>query len=498
MLAGAALLFSAAGSGLVLANVSPSASPTWSPLSVEVGCPDGNNSATFTFTGGPSSDLQFEFSGDAGFSIVYSDPSYLLDPSTFEFHGEYSVSGFSDGLWVRYTGNHDVVGHSANATGCPAPSPTPVPSASPTPVPSASPTPVPSASPATLTFLKEVDNSAGGTAVPGDFLMHLTSNADSSFAYAGYNGDFFSVVPGTYTLTEDQLPGYTSIYGGGCFTDATNSGPVVTISAGESWTCGFTNTFVGESPSPSPSTTPSPAPSASPSPSAPVWSPLSIVPECPNGGGGVPATTTGGPAPDLHIEFSADAAFTTPVGPFSLDPGTFQLSGLFFGFPDGIWVRYVNNPAVSAFGPNATGCPTPAPTATPTPLPTASPTPTPLPTASPTPTPLPTASPTPTPVVTPTPLPTASPSPTPTPVVTPTPTPVVTPTPTPSASPTPSATPVASHTPAPSHKASPPPTTTLDGGAGSNNNSSLALFLLGAAMLLFATTSILRRRAFHQ
>src|SRR5476651_818500 len=71
-------------------------------------------------------------------------------------------------------------------------------------------------------------DAAGGTATAGDFKMTLTGPQ----TYTGYNGDSFAVVPGTYTLTEDQLPGYTSIYGGGCFTDTTNTADVVTIAAG--------------------------------------------------------------------------------------------------------------------------------------------------------------------------------------------------------------------------------------------------------------------------
>jgi hypothetical protein len=101
---------------------------------------------------------------------------------------------------------------------------------------------------ATIHLLKEVDNSAGGSAVPGDFQITLSGDQ----TYSGYNGDTLSVVPGTYSLTEAQLPNYVSEFGGGCYQNgvqplvaaADPAAPSFTFGAGEEWTCGFTNTYV--------------------------------------------------------------------------------------------------------------------------------------------------------------------------------------------------------------------------------------------------------------
>ena len=117
---------------------------------------------------------------------------------------------------------------------------------------------------ATVTFLKEVDNSAGGSASPGDFAMTLTG--DQTYD-DNHSGDTINVVPGTYTLTETSLPGYISVYGGGCYNTDTqaNTGDVVTFGAGESWVCGFANTYVpGSTPTPTP--TPTAKPSVTPPP----------------------------------------------------------------------------------------------------------------------------------------------------------------------------------------------------------------------------------------
>ena len=117
--------------------------------------------------------------------------------------------------------------------------------------------------PVTIHFLKEV---VGGSAEPTDFWMSLTAG-DTSFK--GVNGDTIQIPAGTYALSEKQLPGYVSEFGGGCYMNsqpesllkAAQAEPVadpsLTFEAGSEWTCGFRNTW-------SPEATPSPVPTETP------------------------------------------------------------------------------------------------------------------------------------------------------------------------------------------------------------------------------------------
>ncbi|MFM2105748.1 MAG: hypothetical protein RL338_780, partial [Chloroflexota bacterium] len=96
--------------------------------------------------------------------------------------------------------------------------------------------------PATLTLVKLVDNSAGGSATAGDWIL----GADGPTPIAGISGadtvTDASVSEGTYALSESGGPGD---YTGGTWT-CTNgeSGDVVFVASGEDVTCTITNTYV--------------------------------------------------------------------------------------------------------------------------------------------------------------------------------------------------------------------------------------------------------------
>src|SRR3970282_2008614 len=77
---------------------------------------------------------------------------------------------------------------------------------------------------------KVVNNNAGGTAQPDDFLLTLEGSATTS-------GTPVPVDPGTYTAGEPLLPGYTfDGFSGDC-----DSNGDVTVALGESKTCTLTN-----------------------------------------------------------------------------------------------------------------------------------------------------------------------------------------------------------------------------------------------------------------
>jgi uncharacterized repeat protein (TIGR01451 family) len=94
-------------------------------------------------------------------------------------------------------------------------------------------TPVPDPDPATLTLVKTVDNSAGGTATTSDFQAYVNGNpVDWSTT--------LTLDAGTYTASEDTLTNYSaSSWGGDCATDGT-----VTLAEGQNATCTVTNTYV--------------------------------------------------------------------------------------------------------------------------------------------------------------------------------------------------------------------------------------------------------------
>lgn len=86
-----------------------------------------------------------------------------------------------------------------------------------------------------LRLVKVVDNGDGGTAGATDFT--LTASGPTPISGAG--GTQADVNPGTYTLSETNLPGYTPT-AWSC-TAGTLSGAVLTLAAGDDATCTITN-----------------------------------------------------------------------------------------------------------------------------------------------------------------------------------------------------------------------------------------------------------------
>jgi len=83
---------------------------------------------------------------------------------------------------------------------------------------------------ALITINKVVINDDGGSALPDDFNLMLNSQPVT-------NGETIPVDPGTYTVTETLLPGYTFlVFSGDC-----DQNGVLTLAAGESKTCTLTN-----------------------------------------------------------------------------------------------------------------------------------------------------------------------------------------------------------------------------------------------------------------
>lgn len=82
-----------------------------------------------------------------------------------------------------------------------------------------------------ITVVKVVDNTAGGTLTPGDFPLFLDGNPVT-------NGVASSVSPGTYAVTETNATDYVASYSADCSTGS------ITVAAGESKTCTITNTYV--------------------------------------------------------------------------------------------------------------------------------------------------------------------------------------------------------------------------------------------------------------
>ena len=91
---------------------------------------------------------------------------------------------------------------------------------------------------ATLTVIKTVDNTGGGTAVAGDWAMDVTNSRPSSSGFPGAESPGTDVViaAGTYSVDESGGPtDYDKLLGTGC------SG---SITAGATASCTITNTFV--------------------------------------------------------------------------------------------------------------------------------------------------------------------------------------------------------------------------------------------------------------
>ena len=82
---------------------------------------------------------------------------------------------------------------------------------------------------ANLTVVKAVVNDHGGAKTVSDFLLLVDDTPVTS-------GVATTVAPGTHTVSEQNLPGYTAIFSGDC-----NASGQVTVNAGESKTCIITN-----------------------------------------------------------------------------------------------------------------------------------------------------------------------------------------------------------------------------------------------------------------
>ena len=86
-----------------------------------------------------------------------------------------------------------------------------------------------------LIVIKNVVNDEGGTKTAADFTLTVTGNAPSpaSFAGAGSPGTQVSIRPGSYSVSESAVAGYT----GSPSSDCSGS-----IALGETKTCTVTNT----------------------------------------------------------------------------------------------------------------------------------------------------------------------------------------------------------------------------------------------------------------
>ena len=94
-----------------------------------------------------------------------------------------------------------------------------------------------------LTVVKQVN---GGSKAPGDFTLYVKDSSGNNVAgspfYGSLGGTTFSDLPaGTYTVTEDQISGYSLVISGDC----DSSGHVTLGSTGEKKQCTFTNNYGG-------------------------------------------------------------------------------------------------------------------------------------------------------------------------------------------------------------------------------------------------------------
>jgi uncharacterized repeat protein (TIGR01451 family) len=94
--------------------------------------------------------------------------------------------------------------------------------------------------PATLHVVKQVVNNNGGVAVAADFSLHVknsgTDVTGSPTAGIVAPGVSYSLVAGTYVVSEDANPGYTQTLSGDC-----DSSGNVALASGEDKTCTITN-----------------------------------------------------------------------------------------------------------------------------------------------------------------------------------------------------------------------------------------------------------------
>ena len=94
--------------------------------------------------------------------------------------------------------------------------------------------------PATLHIIKTVVNNSGGVTTASGFNLHVklsgTDVAGSPATGVTSPGTSYSLLAGTYTVSEDAVAGYASTISGDC-----NSSGVVTLTAGADKTCTITN-----------------------------------------------------------------------------------------------------------------------------------------------------------------------------------------------------------------------------------------------------------------
>lgn len=124
---------------------------------------------------------------------------------------------------------------------------------------------------ATLHVVVNVINDDGGTAVPADFTMHIrylmNEITGSPFPGASGAGTTFTLAPGSYLITEDDVPisgGYVTYYGHYSGTNIVNG--FVTLAAGDDVTITRTENDwpAAGAPVTQPTVTPVPAPVVTP------------------------------------------------------------------------------------------------------------------------------------------------------------------------------------------------------------------------------------------
>lgn len=120
---------------------------------------------------------------------------------------------------------------------------------------------------ATLVVIKNVINDNNGSSVASDFLINVTSNnvdVTGSPANGSAIGTSYTLVPGTYVITEPAHSGYDL-----SFTGNIESNGTVTLVAGETRTITLNNNDIPPvstdtpTPTPQPTTTPAPLPNTS-------------------------------------------------------------------------------------------------------------------------------------------------------------------------------------------------------------------------------------------
>jgi LPXTG-motif cell wall-anchored protein len=144
--------------------------------------------------------------------------------------------------------------------------------ASVTPLPTVTPTPLPTPAMATLHIIEDVVNNPGGTAVAGDFIIHVKVHgvdvAGSPAVGLGAPGRTYTLPAGNYTVTQEPVAGFIGNFSGQGITNG-----FVSLAPSSDVTITRTNTDVTAPvavPTPTPSATPvvTPAPAPAPNPSA--------------------------------------------------------------------------------------------------------------------------------------------------------------------------------------------------------------------------------------